>query len=349
MTGSTDEPRARAAWRRRLARIAIAPAAVLALLALVGWAYCVRMPGDSFRGAPPDATEDERALARRLDADVRALCAHAERNTRDPLVYAAAADWVERRFRDAGYADVVRQTYFVGGVACHNFEATLRGAGDDPSIVVVGAHDDAVPGSSGADDNASGVAAVLALAERLRGAELASTVRFVAFANEEPPHFQTDDMGSLVYARACRVNGDDVVAMLSFDGIGHYADADGTQRYPGPLALAYPSRGDFVAFVGDPSSRALVRRVVGTFREHARIASEGAVLPGALPGVGWSDHWSFWQCGYEALEITDTLPFRYGHDHRASDVPERLDPLRMARVVLGVESVVRDLAGGPAR
>jgi len=206
---------------------------------------------------------------------------------------------------------------------------------------VIGAHYGAVAGTVGADDNASGVAALFALAERTCASKPRRTVRCVAVANEEPPHFQTEDMGSIVYARAGRANGDDIVAMRSFDGIGSYSDGEDTQHYPSVLGRAYPSRGTFSEFVGNPSSRALVHRVVGAFRESANVPSEGAVLPAALLGVGWSDHWSFWQCGYPALEITDTLPFRYAHDHRASDTPDRLDYVAMARVVGGAEAVLR--------
>src|SRR5262249_39377669 len=148
------------------------------------------------------------------------------------------------------------------------------------------------------------------------------TLRFVAFVNEEPPWCQGADMGSRVYARSCRARGDDVVAMLSLETLGCYSDAPRSQRYPLPILRAfYPSQGDFVAFVGDTSSRALVREAIGAFREHASIPSEGAALPGWIPGVGWSDHRSFWEKGYRAIMVTDTAPFRYAHYHTALDLP----------------------------
>jgi len=347
----TDVSRASAKKRipfaTRVLRIVVLLAGTFALLALGGWIYCVRMPGASFSGPAPAPTAAENELAARLEADVRHLCeVTPNRNWTDRQDYDAAATWIEQRFRDVGYPEVARHAYTARGETFHNLEVTLAGRANAAEIVVIGAHYDAVRGSVGANDNASGVAAVLALAARLRAAPLPRTVRFLAFANEEPPHFQTDDMGSLVYARACRARGDDVVAMLSFDGIGYYTDAEDTQHYPSVLGLAYPSRGNFIAFVGNPASRSLVHRVIEEFREHARIPSEAAVLPSALPGVGWSDHWSFWQCGYPALEITDTLPFRYAHYHKSSDTPDRLDYVRMARVVEGVEAVLRELAGG---
>ena len=196
----------------------------------------------------------------------------------------------------------------------------------------------------GANDNGSGPAALLELARAFAGARPARTLRFVAFVNEEPPHFQTDAMGSLVYARGCRERGERVVAMLSLETIGYYTDAPGSQNYPFPLGLFYPSEGNFLGFVGNTASEQLVFDAIGSFRRHTRVPSEGGVLDERLPGIGWSDHWSFWQMGYPAIEITDTAPFRYAHYHEATDTPDKLDYDGFARVVVGLERVIADLA-----
>jgi len=165
--------------------------------------------------------------------------------------------------------------------------------------------------------------------------------------NEEPPHFRTEEMGSRAYARRCRERKENVVAMLSLETIGCYSDEPGSQKYPFPFGLFYPSEGNFIAFVGNVSSRSFVRRCVATFREKAAFPSEGGALPGFVPGVGWSDHESFWENGYPGLMVTDTAPFRYAHYHRKADTPDQLDFERCARVVSGVEHVLRDLAGLP--
>jgi len=211
-------------------------------------------------------------------------------------------------------------------------------------IVVVGAHYDSARGTPGANDNGSGVAAMLELARIFREAKLARTVRFVAFVNEEPPFSNTDEMGSRQYARRTKARGEKVVGMLSLETIGWYSDHRGTQRYPFPLSLFYPSRGNFLGFVGNLDSRALLHEAIGSFRRHAAFPSEGIAAPRSIPGVDWSDHAPFWDEGYPALMLTDTAPYRYPHYHSAQDTPDKVDYERLARVVTGLAGMLRDLA-----
>jgi Peptidase family M28 len=132
-----------------------------------------------------------------------------------------------------------------------------------------------------------------------------------------------------------------VVRAGLLETIGFYSDEEGSQRYPWPLGLLYPGRGDFVAFVGLVSSRAFVRRAVAAFRALAAFPSQGGTAPGLIPGIDWSDHWSFAQAGIPALMVTDTALFRYPHYHSPADTPDKVDYERLARVVSGLERVVR--------
>ena len=159
----------------------------------------------------------------------------------------------------------------------------------------------------------------------------------------ETPSFPTGDMGSRHYADAAVVRGERIVAMLSVESIGYYADEPGSQRYPFPLNLAYPDRGDFIAFVSNLRSRRLLHRSIGAFRDHARFPTQGAAAPWWVPGVWWSDQWAFWRRGYPAIMITDTAPNRNVFYHTPGDTPDKLDYGRMARVVEGLAAVVRDL------
>ena len=105
----------------------------------------------------------------------------------------------------------------------------------------------------------------------------------------------------------------------------------------------YPDRGDFIAFVGDTSARAFVHEAIALFRTAATIPSEGIAAPDSIPGIGWSDHWSYSQEGFPAVMVTDTAPFRNPNYHRASDTPDTLDYESLTRVVSGLEAVVRGL------
>ena len=299
---------------------------------------------ESHRGPLPPLSPAERALHDALARDVQQLAADiGERNVFVARKLRAAADYLESTLANAGYK-VQRHGFDVSGELCHNLEAELPGQTQRHEIIVVGAHYDSVSGSPGANDNASGVAALLALARAFAGHETGRTLRFVAFVNEEPPFFQAAQMGSLVYAQACRQRGDNIVAMLSLETIGYYATTDGSQKYPFPLGWFYPRRGDFIAFVGDTAHAELVRQCVASFRRQAQFPSEGGALPGWLPGIGWSDHWAFWQAGYAALMATDTAPFRYPYYHTPEDTPDKLDFERMARVVAGLQKVIEELA-----
>ncbi len=324
----------------------VAALAVTVLVAAGLTRYMVAMPGRSFAG--PLAPLDGAAAARRdrLRAHVEMLGGRiGERSVWRPDALAAAAEYIATTWHDAGYR-VGRQAFMAAGREVMNLHVERTGS-DPVRVVVIGAHYDSVLGSPGANDNASGVAAILELAAQFRTSAPAVTLRFVAFVNEEPPFFLTWDMGSRRYARHCRDAGERVVAMLSLETIGCYLDLPGSQHYPGPFRLLYPGTGNFVAFVGNLRSRALVRRCVGAFRRATLFPSEGAAPPGYLPGVFWSDHWAFWREGFPAVMVTDTAPFRYRHYHSVDDTPDKLNYDRMTRVVGGLGHVVTELAGAP--
>jgi len=200
-----------------------------------------------------------------------------------------------------------------------------------------------VPGSPGADDNASGVAALLAIARRFAGQTMRRTLRQVAFTNEEPPYFTTEQMGSWIYAKRCHERREPVVAMLSIEAVGYYSDAPRSQHYPAMLESIYPATANFIAFASNLGSRALLERCTNVFRRHASIRCEAGALPEDIPGIAWSDQWSFWRFGYEAVMVTDTALFRNPHYHERSDLPDTLDYERLAQTTEGLIAVVREL------
>jgi Zn-dependent M28 family amino/carboxypeptidase len=328
-------------WKLRI----VCAAGILALgtgFALV-WRM-TQMPLRSHMGALPPLSPAQSELAGRLSEDVRQLSsAIRERNLQHEGSLRATTDYLRNRLSQAGYT-VTEQTYTIEAEAVSNLEADLVGSASADGNVIVGAHYDSVDGTVGANDNATGVAATLELARRLQGSHLRRTVRFVFFVNEEPPYFQTAQMGSVVYARKLKHDGVRVSAMISLETIGYYSDAPGSQKYPPLLNLLYPSRGDFIGFVGNSESRDLVRRATRTFRESAEFPSEGIAAPANWPGIGWSDQWSFWQEGWPGIMVTDTALFRYPYYHTSFDTAEKVDFERMARVVEGLRNVVVSLA-----
>jgi Zn-dependent M28 family amino/carboxypeptidase len=256
-----------------------------------------------------------------------------------------AADYIAGEFKVSGY-DAVRQPYEVARVPVSNIEATLPGSSRAAEIIVFGAHYDTVNGCPGANDNATGVAALLELARRFASRPHIRTIRFVAFVNEEPPFFRTPRMGSVVYANAARSRGDRIVGMLSLETMGYYSDARGSQRYPTPITPYYPDVGNFIGFVSNVASARLLMKARRAFKQRTSFPVQAAAVPGALAGVGWSDHWSFWEAGYAAMMVTDTAPFRYPWYHTDEDTPAKVSVDKLADVVDGLEHVASVLAGG---
>lgn len=271
-----------------------------------------------------------------------------QRNMHTPGSMDSSAEFIKQRFSSHGFEPKLHQ-YTLGrdiysGRTATNIIAEIPGSDESDEIIIIGAHYDTVPHSPGANDNASGIAVLLALAGELANFKPVRTIRFVAFANEEPPFFQTSDMGSYAYARRSRDQNENIIAMIALDGLGYFDNTPGSQTYPLPgLGFAYPTRAEFIALVTRLSDLNLLKRVSAGFKESNLIPSESAALPGFLPGVNWSDHWSFWKHGYSAILITDTLLFRDPYYHSANDTPDRLDYEYMARITFSLAKTIQNL------
>ncbi|WP_208597688.1 M28 family peptidase [Desulfogranum mediterraneum] len=304
----------------------------------------IQMPGSSHTGPLPPLSEQERQSAALLQKHVDVLAVEiGPRNIRRPPSMERTVHYLNRVLSALGYM-VQHQEFSSYKLTSVNLEVEIPGRLFPEEVIVVGAHYDTVSNSPGANDNGSGVAALLELARLLAGSSPQRSVRLVAFANEEPPFFASNTMGSAFYAARCRARKEKIVGMLSLETIGYYSDEPGSQHYPFPFSFFYPDRADFIGFVGNIRSGQLVRRAVKAFRRHTRYPSEGLAAPSFIRGVGWSDQLSFWREGYPAIMVTDTAFYRYAHYHTPADTAEKLDYQRLARVVSGLVPTIMELA-----
>jgi Zn-dependent M28 family amino/carboxypeptidase len=319
---------------------------VLAALVFAAFHYMTVVPGRSHTGPLPALGDGEAALAARLRKHIEAIATRPH----NLIHYAAleeAARYIEDELRSLGY-EPATQVFHTQGKAVRNIEATIEPS--DPArfrgTVVLGAHYDSYGDAPGANDNGTGAAAVIELARRLIDLRNAGDlrIRLVLFVNEEPPYFKTDAMGSLHYARLLAERREPVIGMISLETLGCFNDVPGSQRYPAPFGLLYPREGNFVAFVATLGSRKLLHALIESFRRHTAFPTVGGVAPGIVPGIDWSDHWSFEQFRYPAIMLTDTALYRYPHYHLPSDTPDKVDTEKLARITRGIESTVRDMA-----
>ncbi|MDH3741975.1 MAG: M28 family peptidase [Hyphomicrobiales bacterium] len=266
-----------------------------------------------------------------------------ERNVFRPAALTAAAHYIEKTWSDQGYA-VSKHVYETHGQQCANLEVTRRGDRYPEKFLLIGAHYDSVRGAPGANDNASGVAALLEISRLFQQQHPAISVRFVAFVNEEPPFFMRSNQGSMVYAKMVKNRGDDIALMVSMDCIGCYSEQPGYQRYPPFFGFFYPSQANYLAVVSNLTSRESMHLFVEQFRAASDFPLEHLATTSFIPGVSWSDHRSFWKQGYQALLVTDTAFYRYRHYHRASDTPDKISYPMFTRAVVGLHRTFTQIA-----
>lgn len=249
--------------------------------------------------------------------------------------------YIENRLVSIGYK-VERQPFDFRGEKYFNLIAEIKGENNTKRPLVIGAHYDTVVGTPGADDNASGVAVLLEIARLCAISRPDRDIIFLAFSLEEPPAFMTSRMGSYVYAKGLKETGVSIEGMVSLEMLGYYSDDKGSQIYPLSIfRLFYPDRGNFIAFVGNLSSRSFTRRFLNTFRSLSTFAVESLNAPVFIPGVDFSDHRSFWKFGYPAFMVTDTAFYRNPNYHGPGDLSSTLDYERMEKLTIGLYETIR--------
>lgn len=266
-----------------------------------------------------------------------------ERNVLHPEALQAAEVYISQNWHKQGYT-VEKQEYQEEGVPCANIEVNHQGSSHPEQIILIGAHYDSVNGSPGANDNGSGVAALLELSRLLCSSSTEMTIRFVAFTNEEPPFFFRDRQGSRIYAKNARQRGDNIRLMIALETMGYYSNESNSQSYPPLFHFFYPDRANFISMVSNFRSRKLMHKVAKAFRSASEFPLEHVSTFSFIPGVAWSDHLSFWINRYKAMMITDTAFYRYPYYHTAKDTAEKLDYGQLAQVCDGLSKALVMLA-----
>jgi Zn-dependent M28 family amino/carboxypeptidase len=250
------------------------------------------------------------------------------------------AHYIESVFENYGYP-VQRQTYSCYGKTVSNLIAERKGTGK--GVIIIGAHYDTVPGTPGADDNASAVAALLELARLHKDKSNQKTLIFVAFANEEPPCFGSPHMGSMVYAKQLEDRRSSVEVMISLEMIGYFSE-EALQTYPLPgMGFIYPKTADFIGVVGNFHSSRYVSFFKKGIRKYANIKAHSLIAPEFFGGINLSDNYSFWQHHYRAIMVTDTSFFRNKNYHQETDTIDTIDFGKMGEVVKGLYYTLLEL------
>ncbi len=323
-----------------LVRAALATLVLAALFLTAFWVCCTQpAPAGRPAGGPPINPERlrEHVLFLAETCHPRSWCR--------PQNLDLCAEYIRARFEQTG-APTQDQEFVVGSVTCRNVRVLLGPITNER--IVVGAHYDAVSGTPGADDNASGVAGLIELANRLATARgLGCTVELVAYTLEEPPFFRTPNMGSYRHAALLRREGITVRAMLALEMIGYYRTEPRTQRFPFFLLRAfYPHTGNYLVVAGNLSQWRLARKITAHMKGATPLPVFAITAPRFVPGIDLSDHRSYWRHGFPAVMVTDTAFYRNLAYHTPQDTPDRLDYTRMAWAVAAVEQAVLALAGG---
>jgi len=326
----------------------VLPVLVLFFIAFLFFSYwyMMRCEGD-WKGEPLEKQmkAELSEIKKGMESDIEYLQELGPRNSENDTNYKQLChceEWIKQRWEAQGYL-VKKHTYLVKGKEYSNLEIEIQGHALPSEIIIISAQYDTLPDSPGANNNGSGMAILFQLSRLLKKHTPSRTLRLLNFVNEEDPFFGTEMMGSYQYAKKCREQHEDIRVMLSLDALGIYTDRLGSQKYPFPFSVFYPDRGNFLAFIGDFSSRKYMVETTRGFKKGSSFPIEAGVLPKWVEGAGWSDHLSFWKFGYPGIMVTDTGGFRSTSHTTKEDTMEKLNFEAMSRVVLGMYCTIVDL------
>jgi Peptidase family M28 len=324
---------------RRVRRVLLA--LVFLFIAFLPFSYWYMMKCEgNWKGEPFEKKMKTELIEIRkgMKSDIEYLQELGPRNSENDKSYKQlhqCEEWIRQKWESQGYA-VKKHTFSIKEKEYSNLEIEIKGRTLPSEIIIISAQYDTLPDSPGANNNGSGVAILFQLSELFRKHTPDRTLRLLNFVNEEDPFFGTEMMGSYQYAKNCRERGEDIRVMLSLDALGIYTDRPGSQKYPFPFSLFYPRRGNFLAFIGDFSSRKYMVETTKGFKKGSSFPIEAGVVPKWVEGAGWSDHQSFWKFDYPGIMVTDTGGFRSSSHTTKEDTMKKLNFEAMSRIVIGM-------------
>jgi len=202
---------------------------------------------------------------------------------------------------------------------------TQKGQHRPEELILVCAHYDSSKTCPGANDNATGIAAMLEIARFFSHTKPGCSIRFVALANEKPPYNGTEKSGSWIYAHQASHNDDNIHCAVILESLGYYNNANNSQLYPPLMSMFHPRQGNFLAMTTNLGSLAAMRKFAKYFKKHSNFRFETMVAQNFMPWVKWSDCSSFWLNGYHAFMVSDTGQYRYPFYDTGRDTPEKID------------------------
>jgi len=234
-------------------------------------------------------------------------------------------------------------TYRAAGEEVANITAEIPGTEHAAGTILIGAHYDTIEGTPGADDNASGIAALLEIFRLLSGRRYRRSLRFVAFTLEEPPFFSTDLMGSMVYAKMCRKRNDRIELMVCLEMLG-FASRHCKQDYPlNHNYKEFPKCGTYISVISLPSCSEYAYLWKQAYNKRARNKIYEYIGPASIPGMSLSDHMSFIRSGYPAIMISDTGFYRNKNYHTSDDTIDTINFDFLAEVIISSAAALADL------
>ncbi|MCP9465747.1 MAG: M28 family peptidase [Nitrospira sp.] len=260
-----------------------------------------------------------------------------------PLHLLQVEEYLRGHFAAAGLTVTTQEFHAMDGLhrnVIGTVHPTQTSAGAITPPLILAAHYDTVEGSPGADDNASALAVLLEVANRIRSERLQRPVQLIAFALEEPGLY-----GSQAYTAHLAATGQSIHGALVLECVGYASNEEGSQTIPPGVPIPVPTIGNFLGVIGNQASALFTQSVAQAMAQHMPIVP--LIVPGngeLLPDTRRSDHTAFWEQGFPAVMLTDTANFRNPHYHQPTDTIDTLNLDFLASVTDAVAAVVMELA-----